>query len=128
MSQWLDENGNCVCFVFVLQLMESMFLFDDKPIVYVLLSIICLTKCYWAQIVGSGEEDNSDPKLVWTVEVDHHFLRLLQGYYCEHDSVSKIDTHSWKRFEDKMSRFFHTKTLYRKFQAKRDRMRQVYRA
>ena len=45
-------------------------------------------------MVSSSEEDDSGPKLVWTTEVDHHFLRLLQGYYREHGSVSKIDTHS----------------------------------
>ena len=71
---------------------------------------------------------SSGPKMVWTVEADHHFLILLQGYYREHSSLSKIDTHSWKRFEDEMSQFFHTKSLYRKLQAKRDQLRQVYRA
>ena len=42
--------------------------------------------------------------------------------------MSKIDTHTWRRFEEEMSQFFHTKPPYRKFQAKRDRLRQVYRA
>ena len=41
--------------------------------------------------------------------------------------MSKIDTHCWKRFEDEMSQFFHTKPPYRKFQAKKDWLRQVYR-
>ena len=42
--------------------------------------------------------------------------------------MSKIDTHTWRRFEEEMSQFFHTKPPYRKLQAKRDRLRQVYRA
>ena len=79
-------------------------------------------------MVGSGDEEDSGPKLVWTAEADHYFLRLLQGYYREHGNVSKIDTHSWKRFEDEMTRFFRFKPPYKKLQAKRDRMRQVYRA
>ena len=43
-------------------------------------------------VVDNGDEDDSGPKLVWIAMVDHHFLRLLQGYYHEHRSVSKIDT------------------------------------
>ena len=65
-------------------------------------------------MVGSGEEDDSDPKLVWTAEADHYFLRLLQGYHREYGIVSKINTHNWKIFEDEMSQFFHTKPPYRK--------------
>ena len=61
-----------------------------------------------------------------TAEVDLHFLRLLQGYYHEHRRVSKIDTHTWRRFEEEISHFFHIKPPYRKLQAKRDQLRQVY--
>ena len=41
-------------------------------------------------MVGSAYEDDNGPKLVWTAEANHNFLRLLQGYYREHGSVSKL--------------------------------------
>ena len=45
-------------------------------------------------MIGSGDEDDSGPKLVWFADAYLHFLRLLQDYYREHESVSKIDTHT----------------------------------
>ena len=78
-------------------------------------------------MVSSGDKEDSGPKLVWTAEADHHFLRLLQSYYREHRSVSKIDTHTWKRFEYEMSCFFHIMPMCRKLQAKKNRLKSVYR-
>ena len=73
-----------------------------------------------------GEDDYSGPNLVWTAKADHHFLRLLQGFFREHGSVGKIDTHTWKRWEGEMSQFFPHKPPYKKLQSKRDQMKKVY--
>ena len=56
-----------------------------------------------------------------------HFLRLLQDFYHEHGKLGKIDTHTWKRWSDKISRFSPQKPLYRKLQSKRDRMKKFIR-
>ena len=79
-------------------------------------------------MTGTGDDDNSGPKLVWSAEVDTYFLRLLQGSYREHGTIAKIDTHTWKRWANEMSLFFPIKPSYRKLQSKRDQMRAVYRA
>ena len=45
-------------------------------------------------------------KLVWPAEADSHFLGLLQGFFREHQSLGKIDTHTWKMWSEDISRFF----------------------
>ena len=75
-----------------------------------------------------GYDDNSGPKVVWSVEADTHFLRLLQNFYREHGTLGKIDTYTWKRWPDKISRFSPQKPPYRKLQSKRDSMKKVYKA
>ena len=48
-------------------------------------------------MAGTRDDDDSGPKLVWSAEADTYFLRLLQGFYQEHGTIAKIDTHTWKR-------------------------------
>ena len=48
--------------------------------------------------------DEASPMLVWSIEADSHFLGLLQGFFREHQSLGKIDTHTWKMWAEDMSR------------------------
>ena len=73
------------------------------------------------------DDDDSGTKLIWSIEAYTYFLRLLQGFYREHGTIGKIDTHTWKRWANEMRQFFSFKPPYRKLQSKRDRMRVVYR-
>ena len=77
-------------------------------------------------MAGCGDDDDSGPKLVWSAEANHYFLRLLQGFFHEHGSLGKIDTNTWKSWSKEMSRFFPHKPPYRKLQSKRYWMKKVY--
>ena len=79
-------------------------------------------------MVGTGDDDDRRANLVWSAEADTYFLRLQQGFYSEHGTIGKIDTHTWKSWSNEMRPFFQVKPPYRKLQSKRDRMRAVWKA
>ena len=45
-------------------------------------------------MTGCGDDNDSGPKLVWSVEANTYFLRLLQDFYHEHKNMGKVDAYT----------------------------------